>query len=115
MLLKHGEFTINIPLSKGHSKEIGYIGTHSGRDFDKIKELGLHLESGENVFVPAIKEFPLTLECKVVYKQTQDLNALEESFKKSYYPVDKESIDTGANKDPHTAFYGEIVNAYIVE
>ena len=77
---------------------------------DKIKELGLHLVESDVVSVPGIEELPLTLECKVIYKQKQDLSAIPADIIKTYYPAD----DTGF-QDYHYAYYGEIVNAYIIE
>ena len=55
--------------------------------------------------VPAIRELPLTLECKVIYKQDQDKDAIPGDALERYYP----------NGDFHTAYYGEITAAYIVE
>lgn len=114
-LMKHEEFTVNIPLDNTAVKLLGFAGTHSGRDMDKIKEMGVHLEEGETVSVPAIRELPLTLECKVVYKQTQVLDALDDDLRFKNYPADVDSTAYGANRDAHTAFYGEITAAYIIE
>lgn len=109
------EFTINIPHGPFDKKILGICGTKSGRDFDKIKELNLTLEPPKIVSTPAIKELPLTLECKVVYKQKQDEHAITEENKKVFYPQDVDSFFHGSNKDFHTAYYGEIVSAYIIE
>lgn len=109
-LEKTGEFTINIPYGDYDKNILSFCGSKSGQDVDKIKELGLTLEDGMSVSVPAIKELPLTLECKVVYKQTQDLNAVSEENLEKFYPQ-----DTNSHPDIHTAYYGEIVRAYIVE
>jgi len=65
LLDKNGQFTINIPRADSPMKALAVCGTKSGRDIDKIARLGLTLVDGEEVSVPAIKEFPLTLECKV--------------------------------------------------
>ena len=97
-----------------NKKILGFGGTKSGHNIDKISELNLTLESSDNISVPAIKELPLTLECKVVYKQEQDRNEICEETKKVFYPQDVDSSYHGANKDFHTAYYGEIVSAYIV-
>ena len=75
---------------------------------DKIEELKLTLEDSEVISVPGMKELPLTLECKVIYKQAQDLNKLDSVYKDKYYSDDIPG-------DYHIAYYGEIVNAYIVE
>ena len=105
MLDENPEFTINVPLGAIDKNILGICGTKSGRDMDKIKELGLTLEEGETVSVPAIKELPLTLECKVLYKEEQDLSRIPEDILKVYYP----------HGDHHHVFYGQIVSAYIIE
>ena len=110
MLENHGEFTINVPLGNVDKNILGFCGTKSGRDLDKIQELGLNLVDSDVVSVPGIAELPLTLECKVIYKQKQDLSAIPEEILKRYYPAD----DTGF-RDYHYAYYGEIVNAYVIE
>jgi flavin reductase (DIM6/NTAB) family NADH-FMN oxidoreductase RutF len=82
---------------------------------DKFKELSLTTETPNIISVPGIKELPLTLECRVVYKQKQDENSVTEENRKNFYPQDVDSSFHGANKDYHTAYYGEIVSAYIIE
>ena len=82
---------------------------------DKAKELGLTYEEPENISVPGIKELPLTLECRVVYKQTQDISAMTKEDQGKFYPQNVDSTFTGSNRDTHVAYYGEIVNAYIIE
>ena len=111
---KNPEF-INIPVGEFNKKILGLAGTKSGHDMDKIKEIGLTLEESEKISVPGIKELPLTLECKVLYQQEQDRNAIPYDIVESCYPADVDSSFHGANKDYHTAYYGEIVNAYIIQ
>ncbi len=112
---ENGEFTINIPVGEFNKKILGVTGTKSGHNFDKIAELNLTLVDGEMVDVPAIKELPLTLECKVIYKQLQDKEAVDSKNRLEFHPNDVDSSFHGANKDYHIAYYGEIVNAYIIE
>ncbi len=112
---KNPEFTINIPIGEMDKKIFAVCGTKSGRDVDKISELGLALVEGESVSVPAIKQLPLTLECKVIYKQEQDPAEVPQQAKAKFYPQDVEGSFYGANRDYHTAYYGEIVNAYALE
>ena len=114
-LEKNPEFTINIPHGTFDKKILGICGTKSGHTMDKIKELNLTLETPDKISVPAIKELPLTLECRLVYKQKQDAHEITEENKKTFYPQDVDSSFHGANKDFHTAYYGEIVSAYIIE
>lgn len=110
MLEANGEFTVNVPMGSIDGKILGYCGTKSGRDTDKIADLGLTLEAPEVISVPGIQQLPLTLECKVIYKQKQDLSAIPENILTRYYPAD----ETGY-QDYHYAYYGEIVSAYIIE
>ena len=110
LLDKNGEFTINVPMGEFNKKILGVCGSKSGRDMDKILDLGLTLEEANNISVPGIKELPLTLECKVIYKQDQVLGFLEEESRSRYY-----APGTADENDYHTAYYGEIVDAYIIE
>lgn len=114
-LEENPEFTINVPYGTFDKKILGVCGTKSGRTVDKIKELNLTLKQPKHISVPAIKELPLTLECKVIYKQKQDTTQIPEEIKSTFYPQDVDSTFHGANKDFHIAYYGEIVSAYIVE
>ena len=80
------EFTVNVPIGDFDRKIIAVCGGKSGRDMDKIQEAGLTPVDAEKVTAPAIKEFPLTLECKVIYRQKQDLDALHCDRKADMYP-----------------------------
>lgn len=112
---KNPEFTINIPFGDFDKKILGVCGTKSGHTVDKVEELNLTLEEPAVVSVPAIKELPLTLECKIVYKQKQEAKEITEENNKRFYPQEVDSTFHGANRDYHTAYYGEIVSAYIIE
>ena len=109
MLDASGEFTVNVPVGEFDPAILGFCGTKSGRDVNKIEALGLHLEQSDVVAVPGIKELPLTLECKVIYKQKQDLSAIPEDILARYYPED----ETGF-RDYHYVYYGQILNAYLI-
>lgn len=112
---ENAEFTVNIPIDQNYDKKIiGYCGSRTGREFDKAKELNLDLVDGDLVNVPGIKQLPLTLECKVKYKQLQDKHAIPAEIREKDYPSDVDSSNSGANKDYHIAYYGEIVKAYII-
>lgn len=115
LIEKNDEFTVNIPLDDSAKKILGFCGSKSGRDIDKAREIGLTYEEPETISVPGVKELPLTLECRVVYKQKQDTDAMTEENRKKFYPQDVDSLFTGSNKDTHVAYYGEIVNAYVIE
>jgi len=111
---KTGEFTISIPLDKPDAKINRICGLQSGHNIDKVKEAGLTPEKPETNHTPGIREYPITLECKILYAQRQDISFLPEDIRKAAYPQDVDSTNPLGNRDPHTAYIGEIVDAYII-
>ena len=106
MLAGNAEFTVNVPVGEFPHKALSLLGSKSGRDMDKIAAAGLTLVEPNVISVPGIKEFPLTLECRVLYQQLQHDNKLNDELVQRFY------TQQTAN---HTAFYAEIVDAYIIE
>jgi len=64
MILKSGEFVINIPSQK-QLKATDFCGTVSGRKVDKFKAAKLTPGKAVAVKAPIIKECPVNLECRV--------------------------------------------------
>ena len=106
MLDANPEFTVNVPINGFNKKAFAVCGTKSGRDMNKITEAGLTLVDPEKISVPAIREFPLTLECRVIYRQEQNAASLPEEIRRQFYTIETED---------HITYYGEIVDAYIIE
>lgn len=115
LLDKNPEFTVNVPLDGCDPKILAVCGTQSGRNLDKVAELTLTPVESEVVSVPGFRELPLTLECRVIYRQAQEIPAIAEPWRTKYYPQDVPGDFPGSNRDYHIAYYGEIVNAYIAE
>jgi flavin reductase (DIM6/NTAB) family NADH-FMN oxidoreductase RutF len=111
LLDETGEFTVNIPLEAVDKNIIKVCGTQSGRDVDKFHLLGLETEEPEIISVPGVRQLPLTLECKVVYKQQQYPQCMTDPEPPTHYPENSSDI----HADYHTAYYGQIVSAYIIE
>ena len=114
MLDNSGAFTINVPYGDVDSKILSFCGSKSGRDVDKIKEMNLDLVDSAVIDVPGIRQLPLTLECKVLCSSVQNIPALPENILNRYYPKGVDSTNPGSNEDFHVAYYGEIVNAYMI-
>ena len=114
LLDKTGEFTISVPLDNPDPKINKICGWQSGYSIDKVKEAGLELEDAEIITTPGIKQYPLTIECKVLYSQDQDLGRIPEDIRDRMYPQDVEGTYPMANRDFHTMYVGEIVAAYII-
>ena len=112
LIERTGEFTVCAPYGENFSKEVkkavGICGSRSGRDTDKLAQAGVHLVEADIVRPPAIKEFPLTLECRVVFSREQPIKEIADKFGKFYVP-------NTAHSEPHVAYYGEILKAYIIE
>ena len=109
-----GEFTVNVPYGEFDKNILAYCGTKTGRDTDKASDLNLTLVESELVKAPGIRELPLTLECKVLYRQLQDKDAIPPFIREKMYPAHLDSSNPGANQDYHIAYYGQIVKAYII-
>lgn len=105
MLKNTDEFTINIPIDNDLKKELGFCGTKSGRDYDKIKECNFTLQKGRTLQTPIIADCEMHYECKVIYQQAMEPNNVDEDILKRYY----------ANNDFHVIFYGEIKDSYIIK
>lgn len=106
---KTGEFTISVPFGENAalSREVMRVfGSQSGRDVNKAELVTL--ERPQVIQTPAIREYPLTLECKVLYRQDQALAQIPQSILTRYY-----SRDTDAG-DFHSAYIGQIVSAYLL-
>ncbi len=115
LLGRNPEFTINVPLDRLDKRIFSVAGTKSGRHVDKVSELGLTLEDGRQVSVPAIAEAPITLECKVVYRQMMDQAAVSEATRNRFYPADVTDVDASGSCYYHEIYYAEIVDSYVLE
>ncbi len=111
---KTGEFTISIPLNKPDAVISKICGWQSGYKIDKVKEAGLILENAETIRTPGIRQYPLTIECKVLYAQDQDLNKIPDDIREKMYPQDVDGTYPMGNRDFHTMYVGEILDAYII-
>jgi len=79
-------------------KALAYIGSHSGRDGDKLSVAGLHPEFTP-LGNPTFNEATLYIECRIIYKYRIDINNMAEDVRKVY-----------ADGDIHTVYVGEILN-----
>lgn len=113
---KTGEFTVSVPMTEKPDPVINKIcGWQSGYQTDKVKEAGLELEEPEVIRTPGIRQYPLTIECKILYAQDQALEQIPEEIREKTYPRDVPGTYPMANQDFHTMYIGEIVDAYIIK
>ena len=95
-----GQDYFTISLFDGHKKELGVLGSKSGRDGDKIAEVGFHIVDVEGQ--PAFEESTYVFVCKKMYQADMPLSEIPEDAIKAYYPDD----------DYHTMYIAEIVACY---
>lgn len=92
------DYTVNVP---GRKMEdiLQYCGTVSGRDHDKVKDLGMRLGKPRKVTSPTILGCRIIYECKVIYKMTVNPRLIPKNLLSEIYP----------DRDYHTFYFGEIV------
>lgn len=115
MLEQTKEFTVSLAIDGADKNTLSFCGTKSGRDFDKVSECGLTPVAPSVNGVPGFKEFPVTLECRVMFAQEQEEENFIDQSAMKWYPVSAGSEGGAARRDLHMAFYGEIVAAYVNE
>lgn len=97
-----GDFTVNVqPADRTDAATL--CGTVSGRDQDKMGELGLTLLPSSKVKSPGIAECPIVFECQVVHRNDVQPPELAADIKTEYYP----------DGDFHRIYFGLILNVSV--
>lgn len=96
-ILESGAFTVSIA-DAGHVVEADYVGIVSGnKEPDKLQKAGLTTERSAYVNAPIIREFPMTVECKLV-KFNEDGICIGEIVNVSAH---RAVLDADGQIDPH--------------
>ncbi|MBD3351149.1 MAG: hypothetical protein GF364_06660 [Candidatus Lokiarchaeota archaeon] len=74
MINKSKDFTLHL-FSKERSDVVDLSGMASGRNTDKIKELGLTLKKSNKVNTPLIEEAEISYECRIIHTAESGNNA----------------------------------------
>ncbi|MBR0157390.1 MAG: flavin reductase [Clostridia bacterium] len=89
-------FTVSF-FGEEYKKALGYLGSHSGRDGDKVAEAGLTpVPAGPGV---TYSEAKLTFVCRKIYQAPFEREGMADDITNGIY----------ANWEPHWMFVGEIV------
>ncbi len=108
-LLASGRFTVSVPAPGVYKEALAYCGSHSGRDGNKIKALGLETLPSRTGGVPALKGCQMHFECKELCRIDGDFSSLEKPLYDQFYDPQKMKREDG---DPHCLIFGEILAAY---
>lgn len=65
LIKESGCFIINLA-SPQNKEAYDYLGSHSGRDEDKLKKLNMNIEDGKAVDAPVLLDCPINIECIIV-------------------------------------------------
>lgn len=100
---KENYYTISF-FDEAYKKDLMYLGTHSGRDADKLAKTSLTpVFSDESVY---FKEAKMVFVCRKVYKGVlHEESFIDQAILKKNYP----------ELDFHYVYIGEIVKAYVNE
>lgn len=109
-----GEFTVSFSEDGLDPDVFEICGCRSGKETDKKEEAGLTLVEPMIINTPGIKEYPVTLECKVLYSTQLQLKDIPENIREDVYPQDIDATDPANNRTPHTMYIGQIMSAYII-
>lgn len=94
---KYDTFTIT-QFPPKFKKVLGILGAKSGRDGDKIAEVGLTPIASQTIPAPSFAEAILSIECKKIYYHDFDPKQFLDPTIHERYPL----------KDYHRVYYGEI-------
>ena len=75
------------------------MGSHSGRDTDKIAETGLTPIASSAVAAPGYDEAELIIECRKIYWQDMDPSQFVDPSIEQHYP----------EKDYHRIYFGQVL------
>lgn len=100
--MERNEYFTVIGFPEEKRAALQYLGTHSGRDGDKIKAAGLTATFTE-LGNPMFEEANLVIECKIIYDDVLDPARAPESMRAAY--------DSGIGA--HTMYVGEIINVWV--
>lgn len=81
-----------------YKKDLGLLGSKSGREDDKISQTKLNVEFLDKGIT--FKEANLTIICKKIYNQDLDINNIGDEIKNKFY----------SNEPVHRMFIGEVLD-----
>lgn len=98
LITRFPDFTL-CAFPEAYQDDVLYLGTHSGRDEDKLSRTRLTPQASEVVSAPCFAEAELVMECKIIYWADLDPSRfLDDSIERNY-----------PQQDYHRMIYGEML------
>jgi flavin reductase (DIM6/NTAB) family NADH-FMN oxidoreductase RutF len=101
LLEEANRFTVGLP-TRAMGPVLALCGNASGRDVDKLRDLGLSVGRGVEVDAPYLEACPVHYECTVVYKDPLKPGALPAPIEGEVYP----------SGNRHVLYYGAVKGAF---
>ncbi len=101
LIERAADFTVSFPHPGEYRKELGYCGSHSGKDVDKFAECALRLREARNTDTPVLEIPGIHLECRIMFRGAMDPDLMHPDLME-YYP----------NADYHTFYFGRVETCY---
>ena len=108
VLQQNDTFTVSF-FQREYRKALGYLGSHSGRNEDKVSAAGLTpISIGDSV---TYKEANLTFVCRKMYQHQLEKEDIARDIQ-DYYIADPKAYPLNENGEwePHWVFVGEIID-----
>lgn len=105
LMEKSGSFTVSVPFAGKMREALGICGSRSGRDIDKMDMAKLTLADGSSKMIDGCH---IHFVCKTVAKTEMDMDNVSKDILTKFYNTNQKTADG----DPHTIYFGEIVDAY---
>lgn len=107
----HDCFSLSF-FDKAYKKDLAYLGSHSGRDDDKISKTNLTPVFLDDV--PAFNEAKMVIIARKINKgKIEEEGFIDKSIIKSFYDSDKREAYN--NNSYHNVYIGEILKVYVNE
>lgn len=108
---KKGYFVISFFNHNKYKKDLLYLGSHSGKDSNKLAKTKFHVIFKDNL--PCFKEASLTLICRKIYKgKIKKENFIDKKIISEFYSSDPKTTNIYNKPCWHNVYIGEIIKVY---
>ncbi len=105
LLEKTDVFSVSIPKPDTMKAELGYCGSHSGRDGDKYLGAGLERAQAKFGGADGVANCAARMECQIVQRMDTLMDKLDPAIRERFY----QSTPQLPDGDPHVLFFGQVL------
>jgi len=101
LIERAADFTVSLPRPGEYRKELGYCGSHSGKDVDKFAECGFSSYDALKTETPVLRIPGIHLECRTLLRGPMQPDLMHPDLME-FYP----------KEDFHTFYFGRVEACY---